>query len=628
MCERCGSPSPSACPLHAEPHPGQSGRRSTDGWPAPLVDTLRTGLATTAEAVGTRHAAITVTTPRRAPLRLETGAPPPPATCRCCAEVAGATGEVRVGDTGADPRFAAVGHADGDDDAPRLLVAVPVHDPQGGRLGTLCVGDARPRPADATAAVATRLHAFARLAGSAIAAVEPAVSPRPRLDGAWGAPVDEVTGLPTRRYVRGRLRSFLARADAAQRVAVHILGVDHFHAVNEDHGHTSGDEVLHVLARRLDRAVRAGDAVARLGGDQFAVVQPDPPDVAAAQGLAQRLVDAVREPIALAGAVVRLTASVGTAVAAGTADGDEVPVTADSAMRRAKEAGGDRATLLRVGPGAETSRRRMRRRLLAQAIADDQLDVRFQPKVYLASGRLHGAEALARWFTGDGVEVPPGEFIPLAEDSGLVIPLGRAVLARACAGAAGWPDGGRVAVNLSPVQLVRDDVVAVVDHALATGGLAPDRLELEVTESVLLHDIDRVTATLERLRALGVSVALDDFGTGYSSFAMLWRLPLDTLKLDRAFVRALDVDARMVEVVGGMVEMAKRLGLTTVAEGVETSGQRERLCELGCELGQGFLFGAAAAVPAVSPAAASPPDRGRASRSRARSTAAAPPGSG
>jgi EAL domain-containing protein (putative c-di-GMP-specific phosphodiesterase class I) len=232
---------------------------------------------------------------------------------------------------------------------------------------------------------------------------------------------------------------------------------------------------------------------------------------------------------------------------------------------------------------------------LAAAIDDEALEVRFQPKVELATNRLIGAEALVRWFTTAEGEITPDEFIPLAEETGLVIPLGRSVLTRACRAAASWPDGRAVAVNLSPVQLERDDVVATVEHALAASGLDPHRLELEITENVLMHDVAHATAVLRRLRELGVKLALDDFGTGYSSLNMVWRLPLDTLKLDRAFVHALDVDPRTVDIVAGILAMARRLDLDTVAEGVETSRQREILRDLGCRLGQGFLFGPARA---------------------------------
>jgi EAL domain-containing protein (putative c-di-GMP-specific phosphodiesterase class I) len=300
-------------------------------------------------------------------------------------------------------------------------------------------------------------------------------------------------------------------------------------------------------------------------------------------------------------------------------------------MRRAKAAGGDRACTFDAAVDPATRARRERRRDLDRAIAEDVLDVRFQPKVTLATGRMAGAEALVRWFTPAGEEVPPDDFIPIAEESGLIVPLGRAVLARACHAAADWPNAGAVAVNLSPVQLERDDVVAMVEHALAHSGLPPHRLELEVTEQVLLEDVDRVASTLGRLRDLGVALALDDFGSGYLSFAMLRRLPLDTLKLDRSFARALDLDPRAADVVAGMVAMAHRLGLATVAEGVETAGQRDLLRRLGCDLGQGFFFGRPAAVPMLEAdlraRRAHDRGRGRASRSRARSAALVPPGS-
>jgi predicted signal transduction protein with EAL and GGDEF domain len=316
----------------------------------------------------------------------------------------------------------------------------------------------------------------------------------------------------------------------------------------------------------------------------------------------------VRAPLTLPEGTVRLQASVGTAVA--PEDGDDaesLPANANLAMRRAKAAGGDRA--VRFDAGADPARRlrRRRRRALACAIDAEDLEVRYQPQVALATGALVGVEALVRWFPADGGEITPSEFIPLAEESGLVVPLGRCVLRRACAEAVASPAAGRLAVNLSPVQLARDDIVATVAETLAATGLPADRLELEVTENALHDDVERAVDRLDRLRRLGVTIALDDFGTGFSSLAILWRLPIDTLKLDRAFVRDLEFDPRSVEILTEVVAMARHLSLATVAEGIETPDQRALLTELGCDVGQGFLFGAAAAMPAATAAFTPPP---------------------
>ncbi len=407
---------------------------------------------------------------------------------------------------------------------------------------------------------------------------------------------DSLTGLANRNGFLLDLQRLLAEAKGAN-VGLMLLDLDHFKQVNESLGHASADEVLAALAQCLkDMAAALNLHVARLDGDEFALCWLDKP------GRSQQ------DPLVLAGTLqatvdlallnnnrdLDLRASIGLALHAGS------PLTAGELMRRAdvalieaKKRGGDQ--LCRYELALEEAARKRAALVgdLRAAIDADQIELAYQPKWCMASGRLLGVEALARWQHPLCGAVPPFEFVPLAEEAGLIQALGQAVLLRACREAAAWPIAISVAVNVSAVEFDAPDFLPQVRRALAKSGLAPQRLELELTESVFVQDPDRVVQRLQALREEGVSVALDDFGTGYSSLAYLQRLPLSTLKIDRAFVAAMDVQPNSGDaqaIVLAIVQLGRAIGAQTVAEGIETQSQLETLKRLGCHIGQGFML--------------------------------------
>ena len=408
---------------------------------------------------------------------------------------------------------------------------------------------------------------------------------------------DPLTDLPNRALFMDRLAQALARA--ARRgdgVAVLFLDLDRFKVVNDSLGHAAGDRLLVAVAGRLAAGLRPGDTASRLGGDEFTILLEglDGPEDAAV--IAERLGAALAAPVPLEGHAVHVTASVGIAFSAGgDADADALLRRADAAMYRAKRRG--RGHHERYCPGLDAGRggRLALEGELRQALERGELRVHYQPQVDLATGRVAGLEALARWRHPARGLLAPGVFIPLAEETGLILPLGRWVLVEACRQARRWGarrGGARppvVSVNLSPRQFLQPGLADDVAGILRATGADPRALQLELTEGVLLEHTGATTATLEQLKTLGVGLAIDDFGTGYASLGYLRQFPLDTLKIDRSFVAALEGDdgAALVE---AMVTLAHRLGLRTVAEGVETAAQADRLRALGCDLGQGWLF--------------------------------------
>ena len=408
---------------------------------------------------------------------------------------------------------------------------------------------------------------------------------------------DALTGLPNRAHFAEALSDALSRRQAGRGgdVAVVAIDLDRFKEVNDGLGHAAGDALLQAVAARLRAGVREGDVVARLGGDEFAVAQRGPaaqPESAAR--LAERLVAALCEPFDLPGGHrVACGASAGVAAAPTDADGpDALMRAADTALYRSKADGRGVVRCFEPGMDAALAARRRLTQDLRTAAAEGGFDIAYQPLHRLADGALVGFEALLRWPHAECGTVPPEAFIPIAEETGLIVPIGAWVLRRACADAAGWPDGLKIAVNLSPVQFRRGaDLVALVRDALAVSGLAPERLELEVTEGLLLHDTDAALRTLTELRALGCSIAMDDFGTGYSSLGYLWRFPFDKLKIDRSFVLGMGEDPKAAAIVSSMVALGRALGLTVTAEGVETAEQAANLRDAGCAQGQGFLLG-------------------------------------
>ena len=375
-------------------------------------------------------------------------------------------------------------------------------------------------------------------------------------------------------------------------MAVLCLDLDRFKPVNDTLGHPVGDALLRAVAARLLACVREGDTAARLGGDEFAVLQAGAGQPEAAGALARRLVEALSAPYEVLGHQVVVGASVGVALAPGDGrDPDELLKRADMALYRAKADG--RGTFRSFEPGmdARLQARRLLELDLRKALAAGELELHYQPLVDLRTGAVSALEALLRWRHPARGLVPPGEFVPLAEEIGLIVPVGGWVLRRACADAAGWPGGVRVAVNLSAAQFRGRELVAAVVGALAAAGLAPARLELEITETVLLRDGEATLATLRELRALGVRIAMDDFGTGYSSLGYLRSFPFDKIKIDRCFVRDLGASADCEAIVRAVTGLGGSLGIATTAEGVETEEQLERLRAEGCDEAQGFHLG-------------------------------------
>jgi diguanylate cyclase (GGDEF)-like protein/PAS domain S-box-containing protein len=416
---------------------------------------------------------------------------------------------------------------------------------------------------------------------------------------------DPLTGLPNRRLLMERLSAALDRGRRrGGGTALLFIDLDRFKLVNDSLGHPVGDRLLAAVAERLRGAVREGDTVARLGGDEFAVLLDGAPGAEGARRTAETIHRALCAPVPLDGFEVFTSASIGIAVSGAGADGPDALLRgADAAMHRARAAGPGRCE---VYDGAMHARALARLRMetdLRRALDRGEVTAHYQPIVSLATGRVCGVEALARWRHPERGWVRPDEFVPAAEETGLILDLGRVVLAEACRRAGGLsaahPGGLHVSVNLSVKQLAQADLVEQVRRTLDESGMDPARLRLEVTESVLVENPAAAAATLERLRALGPRVLMDDFGTGYSSLSALHRLPLDGLKVDRSFVQAMGQDGRAGQVVASVLALARGLGLEVVAEGIERPDQLAGLRLLGCDAGQGFLFSPAADADAL-----------------------------
>jgi diguanylate cyclase (GGDEF)-like protein/PAS domain S-box-containing protein len=404
---------------------------------------------------------------------------------------------------------------------------------------------------------------------------------------------DALTGLPNRTLLIQEVDSTVLRLDDDERVAVVVIGLDRFKLVNDSLGHDIGDGVLIELARRLRRQVRAADTVARLGGDSFVATTSGVLDGDDACNLASRLLAAVREPFEIAGRRVTLTAGAGVALSEPDTQGDELVRNADTAMYAAKRHGRGRIELFESSLLVNATRQLALEQSLSRATAGGELRVHFQPIMDLGSGSVVGVEALVRWEHPELGLVPPNDFIPLAEETGHILDIGRWVLHRSCETLMAWAGDGaplRLAVNLSPRQLLEPDLADSVAEILDVTGFPVDRLTIEITESVLVDDGPYAVATLRRLRELGIRLSIDDFGTGYSSLVYLRRLNASVLKVDRSFVDGLGRDGEADAIVRTVIGLARSLGLDLVAEGVETEQQRGLLVELGCELAQGYLF--------------------------------------
>ncbi len=408
---------------------------------------------------------------------------------------------------------------------------------------------------------------------------------------------DALTNLPNRVLFRDRLEHGLQRARrSGSQLALLLLDLDRFKVVNDTLGHPLGDALLRCAAERLRAATRESDTLARLGGDELAILLEDDASAHRAALVARRLQALFGEPLTLGEHELVVTASIGITLF--PADGDDADTLirhAERAMYDAKSLGRNTYRFFEPGLASGVVDALVMESALRVAVSRDQLALHFQPQVDMASGALAGVEALVRWRHPDLGLVPPGRFIPLAEEIGVIGEIGAWVLTEACRQMAGWEARGlavpRVAVNLSVQQIERGDLVQAVSEALAEAGLAPERLELEVTESLIMREPERAQAVLRDLMEMGVQLAVDDFGTGYSSLAYLKRLSLDRLKIDRSFVGDIGVDAGSEAIVRAVIALARSLGLETVAEGVERQDQAVLLRREGCDIAQGYFYG-------------------------------------
>jgi diguanylate cyclase (GGDEF)-like protein/PAS domain S-box-containing protein len=419
---------------------------------------------------------------------------------------------------------------------------------------------------------------------------------------------DSLTGLPNRALFRDRLTQAISMAErTAHKVALLCLDLDGFKAVNDLLGHPAGDEVLIEVGTRLISCLRESDTVARLGGDEFAIVQSfcDQPRGAAA--LAERVARMLGEPFDVGGQRVCLGASVGIALFPFDARTPEVLMrNADLALSRAKQDGRGLWRFFEQDIDQRLRQRRTMEQDLRRAMLHDELRLHYQPLLDCTTLQIEGFEALLRWPHPERGFISPAEFVPVAEESGLIMQLGHWVLTSACAEAASWPQPWRVAVNLSPAQFRQRDLAQSIRAILADTGLAPWRLELEITEGILIDDAERALAMLRELKALGVHVALDDFGTGYSSLSYLRRFPFDKLKIDASFVQGLGDGGEADAIVRAIMALGRSLSLRITAEGVETPEQLRLLREQACDQVQGYLIGRPmppAELPALQPAA-------------------------
>ena len=405
---------------------------------------------------------------------------------------------------------------------------------------------------------------------------------------------DSLTGLPNRLLARDRFEQAMALAKRNNTsVALLYLDLDDFKAVNDSLGHSSGDLLLCEMAQRLTQAVRGSDTVSRQGGDEFLIVMGSLGDDSDAAAMAVKIIDLLTAPFIANGIEVSTTGSLGLALY--PADGQDFETllkNADMAMYRAKESGRNAFRFYDAEMNTNVIEHLHLISGLRAALAKNEFSLHYQPQFELKSGRIIGAEALIRWRHPELGLVPPVKFIPVAERCGLIHELGRWVLNEACRQARAWQDAGLpklvIAVNLSPVQFRRDDIERDVMNALASSGLAPNCIELELTESLLIADSKDLTALLGRLRAMGIRLSIDDFGTGYSNLGYLKRFEVECLKIDQSFVRRMTENANDAGIVRAIIEMAHSLNLDVVAEGVENEAALCRLVELGCEFGQGF----------------------------------------
>ncbi len=410
------------------------------------------------------------------------------------------------------------------------------------------------------------------------------------------ATYDQLTGFANRSLFQDRLDQAVASARRnRQKLAVLFLDLDEFKLINDSLGHLSGDALLRFSAQRIATCLRKSDTGARLGGDEFAILLTNLADEADAGRVAEKMISVMRQPIKLKDREHLITASIGIAVfPRDAASSEDLLKHADTAMYAAKSGGRNRYTFFKQGQSGEGVERTARESRLRSALESHELALFYQPVIDATRGRVIGAEALIRWRHPELGLMLPAQFLGVAEESQLIVPIGEWVLRSACEQAAHWQKSGhegfRIAVNVSPHQFQSGNFVAMVRDALRDTGLRPDSLELEITERSLLSGGQRTLAQFAMLRGLGVRMAIDDFGTGYSALAYLKQLPIDVLKIDQSFVRAVATDPADATITSMIVQMARALNLTTIAEGVETTEQMQLLASYGCNRMQGHLF--------------------------------------
>lgn len=403
---------------------------------------------------------------------------------------------------------------------------------------------------------------------------------------------DELTGLANRSHCRERLEAMLLKAGRAnEELGLLAIDLDYFKAVNDTFGHLIGDALLRRAAERMVAVVPEGVLIARLGGDEFAVVLPGHLGIAEVAG---QLVEAMRQPFFIDDHRIHIGATIGVAISPSHAGDAETLIRfADLALYSAKA--DQRGSVMLFEPEMDVAARERHQleRDLREAVRAGKLEVHYQPLIDLQTGEVEGYEALLRWPDPVRGNVPPDQFIPLAEETGLIDAIGQFVLNSACDQAVLWPEGTRIAVNVSPVQLRNANLLTIITQALARSGLEPSRLEIEITEAVLIEKNPQVSATMQALRQLGVGMSMDDFGTGYSSLSYLLSYPFTKIKIDKSFVNCLDTKPNSQAIVKAIIGLGERLGMKVTAEGIEQSAVLDYLRSEGCAQGQGYLFGAA-----------------------------------
>lgn len=433
---------------------------------------------------------------------------------------------------------------------------------------------------------------------------------RPMQDGGWVATFEDITerrrteaqiahmarhdaltGLGNRALFRDEIIRALIRVNRGEKIGVLCLDLDRFKFVNDTLGHPVGDALLEMVADRLRSCVREVDTVVRLGGDEFAIIAIDASQPDGAVALAERVIDAISTPYEIDGQQLNIGTSIGIAIAPSDGkDSDRLLKAADLALYRAKEDGRGKIRLFKPEMDQRLQSRRALEMQLRRALAEGEFVLYFQPLMDINAGKVSGLEALLRWDCPGRGMVSPAEFIPLAEEVGLIVPISEWVLRKACGEAANWPDMIKVAVNLSPIHFYHGDLVKSVACALQESGLAPGRLELEITEGVLLQDTKATIVTLRALKRLGVRIAMDDFGTGYCSLSYLQKFPFDKIKIDQSFVKDLGGNAEALAIIRAVSGLANSLGIATTAEGVETADQLRKIRSEGCTEAQGYFF--------------------------------------